>query len=191
MPICPSARGREPSITTSAAASSSAQLPRPSSCAGRVRPTRIDRGVRRRRPASAGRRRAACVLSTVITRAPSRARTSAASGPAHSDDRFTTIDPPSGRPGSAPRLLDEHGPSVGHLPDHRARQPEHGCLLDQRGARPVGDLGRHDRPEFGPTGARNVGAEPGRNRSDVVGASERHRDPTVGCTEEAGSLPRS
>ena len=90
IPSCSRARGRDPSITTSARPISAARRARPtsvvrSSATDSLRPW-IDSKKRRARRPPSGRRK----LSTVMIRAPSRASTSAHSGPAQSAARSRT-----------------------------------------------------------------------------------------------------
>ena len=103
MPSCSRARGREPSITTSADSSSSRS---------RARPASVDQSsVTKSAPACNWSKNSGCrrppsgrpTLSTLVTCAPSRWRSCPVSGPAHSEARLTTRAPATGRPRAGPR----------------------------------------------------------------------------------------
>ena len=178
MPSCARARGRDASMTTSAAASrarnrsTSRWSPKSRATDSWPACSRSKNGAGPRR-APSGRP----VLSTLTVRAPATVKSWAHSGPAHSDDRSTTSAPASD--GAAGPVASGRATNAG----------ADASISPSTGARDAElDAGRHDlgRGAPGHAGRQVVGAEPGRQQVDVVGAGERHGDPAVGAAVQLG-----
>ena len=194
MPSCARARGRDASMTTSAAAS-------------RVRNRSTSRWSRKSRatdscPAcsrsknGAGPRRAPSgrlVLSTLTVRAPAAVSSWAHSGPAHSDDRSTTSAPATDGPGRAGRQ--RRAPRTPAPMRRPRRAGRTGCRARPRpprprprGARPRRSPGRRCRARPA-AGRRRRGGRatrrPTRRRSGAV------RWPRRSCAVHGGSSRRS
>ena len=119
-----------------------------------------------------------------MTRAPSSARTYAASGPAHSDASVTTVVPASGHAGASPSGAASTAAGIGHLADACARQSEQDGSVGDLGGRPVGECVRHRRPWVVIAG---VDAEPCRDRAHVVWSGQGDRQPAaVAGRQQAG-----
>ena len=184
MPICSRARGRDPSITTSTAASSSDSCRRPFVCP-EVEGDRLGATVerieeRRRVPCPVGAGRALDVDH------PCAEASEHIGGERPRPQRRQVDD---GRPvqrtdRGLPELLDEHRSGVRGATDSGAGESERDRLIDHGLQVPVSEDGLDHRPWIG-TGQRLAGdTEPCRYGGDVVRAGERHRDPPVGATHQ-------